>query len=76
MDLKDLFAAQRAHGSYRARSRQDKCFSRMGLPQLTPEEMAAMTANLFTTFPAVRVAIDMAKLTHHVLLELPLADVA
>ena len=43
----------------------------MGLPQLRPEEIASHDPNSSTTSPAVRVAIDVAKLTHQVLLELP-----
>ena len=44
----------------------------MGLPQLRPEETASHDLEiLLHTFPVVRVAIDVAKLTHQVLLELP-----
>jgi hypothetical protein len=39
--------------------------------QLRPEEMPAMTSIPSTTSPVVWVAIDVAKLTHQVLLELP-----
>ena len=43
----------------------------MGLPQLRPEETASHDLEIFYHVAGVRVAIDVAKLTHQVLLELP-----
>ena len=43
----------------------------MGLPELRPEEIASHDLELFYYVASRAVAIDVAKLTHHVLLELP-----
>ena len=43
----------------------------MGLPQLKPEETASHDLNVFYHAPVVRVGIDIAKLTHQILWELP-----